>query len=118
MLAVQSPHHGHRGIGRYSRHLVSAMLARGDSHRYVLYAHEGLPDDRIPRAPDADVRWIGPDPARGIATATQRVDRLARANPDALDVLVVLSPFEHWHYYHPPARVRGGPRLAAVVYDM
>ena len=32
MLAVQSPHHGHRGIGRYSQHLVSALLARDDGH--------------------------------------------------------------------------------------
>ncbi len=51
-------------------------------------------------------------------TVTQRVDRLVRQNPDGLDALVVLSPFEHWSNYHPPAPVSGGPKLAAVVYDM
>ncbi len=49
---------------------------------------------------------------------THRLDRLARTNPDALDVLVVLSPFEFWQHYHPPARTPDGPRIVAVVYDL
>jgi glycosyltransferase involved in cell wall biosynthesis len=114
MLAVQSPHHGHRGIGRYSGHLVSALLARDDGHEYVLYAHEALPAGRIPTAPTAQVRRLVPDRL----TVSQRVDRLARVNPDGLDALVVLSPLERWSNYHPPARREGGPRLLAVVYDM
>ena len=118
MLAVQSPHHGHRGIGRYSRHLVAAPLKSGDGHQFVLYAHDGLPDDRIPRGPNATVRWLGPESAHDGARVSHRVDRLARANPDALDVLVVLSPFELWQHYHPPARPRDGLKLAAIVYDM
>src|SRR5437588_13057304 len=77
MLAVQSPNHGHRGIGRYSRHLVSALLARDDGHEYVLYAHAALPAERIPSAPQARIRRLGGDRL----TASQRVDRLARANP-------------------------------------
>jgi glycosyltransferase involved in cell wall biosynthesis len=114
MLAVQSPHHAHRGIGRYSGHLVAALLARDDGHESLLYAHAGLPAGRIPTAPHAQVRWLGPDRL----TVSQRVDRLARVNPDGLDALVVLSPLEHWSNYHPPARREGGPRLLAVVYDM
>ncbi len=47
MLAVQSPHHGHRGIGRYSRHLVSAWLDRDDGHDFYLYAHASLPGDPL-----------------------------------------------------------------------
>jgi glycosyltransferase involved in cell wall biosynthesis len=116
MLAVQSPHHGHRGIGRYSRHLVSALLARDDDHAYVLYAHTGLPGARIPVSSRAELHWLGSAGDR--LTVSQRIDRLARSNPDGLDALVVLSPFEHWSNYHPPARREGGPRLAAVVYDM
>ncbi len=118
MLAVQSPHHGHRGIGRYSRHLVAALLDRDDGHQFVLYAHDGLPDDRIPRSPNAIVRWVGPEAEHDGSSVTDRLDRLARTNPDALEVLVVLSPFEFWQHYHPPARPCDGLKLAAVVYDL
>jgi glycosyltransferase involved in cell wall biosynthesis len=114
MLAVQSPHHGHRGIGRYGHHLVSALLDRDDGHEYFLYAHASLPLDRIPTGPRAQLRHLG----RDRLTVSQRVDRLARVNPDALDVLVVLSPFERWENYQPPGRHADGPRLAAVVHDM
>ena len=114
MLAVQSPHHGQRGIGRYSRHLVRALLDRDEGHEYVLYAHAALPAEGIPSAPNARLCWLEDD----ALTVSQRVDRRARANPDGLDALVVLSPFEHWSNYHPPARREGGPRLLAVVYDM
>src|SRR4051812_21907027 len=99
MLAVQSPHHGHRGIGRYSRQLVSALLGRDDGHVYVLYAHAALPSEGIPRAPRAEVRQLCPDRL----TVSQRVDRLVRINPDDLDTLVILSPFEIWANYHPPS---------------
>ncbi len=118
MLAVQSPHHGHRGIGRYSRHLVSALMARDDGHRFILYAHDDLPTESIPTAPRAEVRRLGIEPEHGVGTVSQAVDRLARVNPDGLDVLMVLSPFERWANYLPPGPSPGGPRLAAVVYDM
>jgi glycosyltransferase involved in cell wall biosynthesis len=114
MLAVQSPHHGQRGIGRYSRHLVSALLARGGGHEYFLYAHDALPVEGIPTDTHARLRKLGPD----ACTPSQRIDRLARSNPDGLDVLVILSPFEHWSNYHTPGRRDAGPRLVAVVYDM
>ena len=91
----RSPHHGHRGIGRYCVNLVSAMLGRDDDHEYVLYVHDELPDTRCPESPRAVVRN---DPA---AMASGRdhapyMDRLARTNPDELDVLLVVSPFEKW----------------------
>ena len=118
MLAVQSPHHGHRGIGRYTQHLVSALLAREDGHESILYAHAELPDHRLPTGPRAQVRRVRPDPERGETTVTQRLDRLARTNPDGLDVLLITSPFEHWADYVPPARPFHGLKLAAIVYDM
>ena len=46
------------------------------------------------------------------------MDRLARTNPDGLDVFVVLSPFEKWCLYVPPAKPRNGLRMAAVVHDL
>jgi glycosyltransferase involved in cell wall biosynthesis len=118
MLAVQSPHHGHRGIGRYSQHLVTALLARDDGHDYFLYAHADLPSARIPTSRRARFRWLGSETLPDGLHATQRVDRLARLNPDGLDVLVVLSPFELWSGYSPPAPPGNGLKLAAVVYDM
>src|SRR4051794_25096803 len=59
MLAVQSPHHGQRGIGRYSQHLVSALLARDPGHEYFLYAYADLPTDRIPSGRRARLRRLG-----------------------------------------------------------
>lgn len=117
MLAVQSPHHGARGIGRYSANLVSTLLARDDGHEYVLYVHDDLPDDRIPGSTRAEVRVIRPCWEQG-ETMSPFMDRLARANPDRLDALVVLSPFEKWASYTPPARPAGGLKMVAVVYDL
>src|SRR5262249_24606865 len=118
MLAVQSPHHGARGIGRYSVNLVNTLLARDDAHEYVLYVHDELPRDRVPDSPRARHRTIRPRWWLG-ETMVPCMDRLARNNPDGLDVLVVLSPFERWASYAPPARpADGGLRLASVVYDV
>jgi glycosyltransferase involved in cell wall biosynthesis len=117
MLAVQSPHSGPRGIGRYSASLVSALLARDDDHEYILYVHAGLPAKRIPSSPRAELRPLRPrwEQGEGLAAC---VDRLAGDNPDGLDVLVVLSPFEHWMGYKIPTRPDNGPRIAVVVYDL
>ena len=117
MLAVQSPHHGHRGIGRYCRNLVATLLERHSDHHYYLYAHEELPSDRIPSAPHATLRWLGVEAERGESAVSQYMDRLVCENPDELDVLVILSPFENWLGYTPsrgPAGTRpeaGGGRL-------
>jgi glycosyltransferase involved in cell wall biosynthesis len=117
MLAVQSPHHGHRGIGRYSANLVSTLLERDDGHEYVLYVHDGLPADRVPTSTRAEVRTIRPRWELG-ETLSPCLDRLARTNPDRLDALVVLSPFERWALYTPPAPPRRGLKVASVVYDL
>src|SRR5262249_39277843 len=85
MLGVQSPHHGHRGIGRYGTNLVSSLLARDDPHEYVLYVHQDLPSHRVPSSPRATLRSIGQDNPSDGGTVTQRVDRLVRNNPDGLD---------------------------------
>ncbi|MCA1685900.1 MAG: glycosyltransferase family 4 protein, partial [Planctomycetia bacterium] len=117
MLAVQSPHHGARGIGRYCANLVASLLARDDDHEYVLYVHDDLPDDRVPGSPRAEVRSIRPSWELGEVMAPF-MDRLVRSNPDAVDVFLVLSPFEHWASYSPPTRPTGGPKMVAVVFDL
>ncbi|WP_406696112.1 glycosyltransferase [Singulisphaera sp. Ch08] len=118
MLGVQSPHHGHRGIGRYGINLVSSLLARDDGHEYVFYVYESLSDERIPEAEGATVRIIGQASEAEGGTVTQRMDRLVRTNPDGLDLLLVLSPFEPWDNYCPPAPPLNGLKMVAVVYDL
>lgn len=117
MIAVQSPHHGARGIGRLASNLVSSLLAHADDHEYVLYVHADLPDDRVPRSPRADYRTIKPrwDLGEGMLPC---LDNLVKDNPDSLDSLVFLSPFEKWAHYSPPPRYEGGPKLVAFVHDL
>ena len=117
MLAVQSPHHGPRGIGRYSASLVGAVLGRDDPHEYVLYVHDDLDDGRVPRSERAEVRRLRPRWELGEGVSSL-MDRLARVNPDRLDALVVLSPFERWNHYTPPVRSDNNLLLASVVYDL
>jgi glycosyltransferase involved in cell wall biosynthesis len=115
MLAVQSPHADRRTAGESSRRLVSALLNSNDGHECFLYVHDALPADRIPTGANALTRRLGPDEL----TLAQRIDRLSRVNPDGLDVLIVLDPFEPWSSYVPPARRPDqGPRMAALIHDL
>jgi glycosyltransferase involved in cell wall biosynthesis len=118
MLAVQSPDSRGRGVGRYGRNLVAAMLAQADGHEYVLYAHDGFVMDEIPSAPHARFALLRPEAGRGEVSARDAIDRLARENPHDLDVLLLLNPFELHHDYDPPARPLAGLRIAAVVHDL
>ncbi len=117
MLAVQSPHHGARGIGRYSANLVASLLARDDDHEYILYVHDDLPTNRVPESPRASVRLIRPRWELGEIMAPS-MDRLVSMNSDGLDLYLVLSPFEKWAHYTPPTRHPDGPRMVSVVYDL
>ena len=117
MLAMQSPHHGHRGIGRYGASLVKSMLDRDDEHEYVLYVHDGLSTSRIPKSSRATVREIRPRWHRG-ETMTPTIDRLVSNNPDQLDVFLATTPFEQWCFYAPPAKPQNGPRMACIIYDL
>src|SRR5262245_38306132 len=116
MLAVQSPGSRGRGIGRFGVNLVSAMLARGDGHDYVLYSHDGFPTDSIP--PGARVATLRIEPEWGESTLRDAMERLARTNPDDLDALLLISPFELCPGYDPPARPLNGLRMAAVMHDV
>ncbi len=117
MLAVQSPHHGARGIGRYSANLVSSLLAREDGHQYTLYVHDGLSLDRLPSSMRTQTRILRNRAGISESSAT-RIDRVARENADKLDALLILSPFEYWDGYTPPARPDNGLKLVSVVYDL
>jgi glycosyltransferase involved in cell wall biosynthesis len=102
----------HRGIGRYVRNLATALLARAPKlgHELILYAEDGPPTDLPPTVP---LKLVRPEP-----TLRDTVARLALANPDRLDLLVLLNPLELSPGFDIPARPARGPRLAAIVYDL
>ena len=107
-----------RGIGRYSRSLVAALLGRDPHNEYVLYGQEGLPTDRIPEAPNAVVRLLRPDPTAGETTLAHVMERLTQTNPDGLDVLLVLNPLELVLGFDVPAKPLSGLKMVAVVHDL
>lgn len=120
MFAVQSPGSRLRGIGRYSHSLVSALLEAPSAsrHELLLYAHDGFPTDRVPESTRARIRTLKRDPDRGELTLRAAIERLAHTNPDELDLLLILSPFELAADYRPPPRPLNGLKVAAVVYDL
>src|SRR4051812_10625705 len=117
-IGMQSPDHARRGIGRYARNLIAALLEAPGDHQLVLYAHDGLPTDHLPDSPALTRRVLAPDVERGERTASARMERLAGQNPDDLDVLLMLSPFEARLGYIPPPPSRGRPAMAAVAHDL
>lgn len=113
MLAVQSPESRGRGIGRYALELTTALVKLDTESEYVFYAHHGQPTDSFPRVPNAHVRHL---PKR--ETAAIAIDEVTRQDPDRLDALLLLSPFELHESYAPPARPLAGPALASILYDL
>ena len=118
MLAVQSPGSRLRGIGRYGMDLVLALIARGDGHEYVLYAHDGLPTDALATISGAAVRLLTPD-ARSESDPRDTINRVARDNPDRLDVRPAPQPPRILPGIRPAGRASlSSLTMAAVVYDL
>ncbi len=114
MLALQSPTSRMRGIGRYAQGFLSGLLAVSpEDHEFLFYAHKDLPIDLFPVAPNTRVKRLEPT-----VTSRDAIDRVARSNPDALDVLLILSPLEYYKSYSPPARPLGSLPIAAIVFDV
>jgi len=119
MLGIQSPESRKRGIGRYCLHLLSTLFERHPEHEYVLYRHEGLPSDGLPEPSRGHWRDLpGELPTRRDAPEAVDMDHLTWVNPDGLDVMLTLSPFEWQKRYIPPAHGRNLLKTAAIVYDL
>lgn len=115
MLGNQSSSR-HRGIGRYTRNLVSQLLLRHPQHQYVLYHYEGLPgmDDAWPGSPE--LRLVYCDVPDG--NLRESAEQIAANNRDGLDILLQTTPLECYSGHLPPAKTVRGPKLAAILYDL
>ncbi len=105
-----------RGIGRYTRNLVSQLLVRHPQHEYVLYNYEGLPgiDDAWPGRPEQ--RVVPCDFPDG--NLRESAEQIAANNRDRLDLLLQTTPLECFRGHLPPPKTLGGPKLAAILYDL
>ena len=104
-----------RGVGRYTRQLVSHLLAANSADDYVLYFHADLPGAEHGWPQGARLRSLLPAGERSLSGATAR---LVAENPDRLDALLLTCPLENFQGYLPPAPRGGRVRLAAIVYDL
>jgi glycosyltransferase involved in cell wall biosynthesis len=118
MLPLQSPGSRSRGVGRFSLDLVRAFFERGAQHEYVLYVYDGYPTDKIPEHLRATQRTLVPERIFGQPNLRDAVESLARRNPDRLDALLLLNPFELCHHYDPPAAPLNGLKVVSIVYDL
>ncbi len=117
MLGVQSSPEGGRESARLGRQLVRHLIALGSEHRYVLYAHEGLPTEGIPSARNALRVSLAPV-SNGSYHLRPTIQRVLDANPDGLDWLILLDPFDELYGGLPPESPLNGLKLASVVLDL
>ena len=118
MLGIQAPGAGGRALAAYARRLVSVLVDGDCSDDFLLYGHDEYPRDAIPTGPRATFVPTGFGERRGETMPAARLERLAAANPDQLDWLVVLDPLAPALGMGPPARPLGSLKLAAVVSDL
>ncbi len=115
-----------RGIGRFSRSLVTALLTRDDDMgasapgraSYVLYGWRGLPTERIPAAPNAVVRTARARRHSGRANFDRRTCALVATNPDGLDALLLVNALGMAPACDLPAQPSNGMKLAAMIYEL
>jgi len=107
-----------RGLGRYVRSLVSALLARDHDNTYVLYCPDGLTSGQLPEAPNAEIRLLRPEARHGEANLAQALTRLISTNPDAIDVFLLLTAPELGSGYALPAKPSNGLKVAALIHDL
>jgi len=117
-LAIQSPYSRGRGIGRYARGLLAALLDLDRDNDYVILVYEDLEREAIPTSPKTSFREIRRRPDQGEHTLQHAIERFLREGANDLDWYLLLSPFETWEFFGAPAKPWNGPRMAAVLYDL
>ena len=94
------------GSGRCCTDLLRALFREASSYRLVLYRHDGLPTDGLPEGPNTSTWTLPRDP--GGRTSSEALARIVATNPDGLDSLLILSPFEPSADYRIPDRPAPG----------
>jgi glycosyltransferase involved in cell wall biosynthesis len=115
--AIQAPSCRGRGIGRYAKSLLRAVLAEAPSWEFVFYRYDDL---ELDWDPDLDARvgqWVTL-PRDPVGRPDGTFQRVVQRNAEGLDWLVILNPLVERRGFAIPEPVPGGPRLAAVVYDL
>ncbi len=107
-----------RGLGRYVRTLVSALLARDHDNTYVFYCQEGLTSGQLPASPNAEIRLLRPDAAHGETNLLEALTHMITTNPDATDVFVLLGSRELGSGYALPPKPSNGLKVAALIPDL
>ena len=117
LQAIQAPSCRNRGIGRYARALLRALLIEAPSWEFVFYRRADLEFDPEPAFDDRVAEWVDvyPDTAGNPDGTLQEV---VQRNPRRLDWLLIPNPLVDRRTFAIPEPVPGGPRLAAIVYDL
>jgi glycosyltransferase involved in cell wall biosynthesis len=117
MLGLQSSPGADRESGRYGRQLVSNLLASDSSHQYILYTHEGFPTHRVPTSRNAQRVSLAPIPG-GSTRLRPTIQRVIDQNPDGLDWLLLLDPFEPNYVGVPPESPLNELKIASLLLDL
>ncbi len=117
MLGVQSLATGGRDASRFGRQLVTNLLASDTNHRFVLYTHEGFPTDRVPLSRAAQRVSLATIPG-GSNRLRTTIQRVIDQNPDGLDWLLLLDPFESNYGGIPPEAPLSSLKVASIVLDL
>lgn len=109
---IQSPHTRGRGIGRYARHLVEALLERAE-HEFLLFVDPRLPTEDIPAGGIVVTLKPFDGPLGGWRALQKRLDD----DVDRLDAFLTLSPIEGHLGHGAPNKPRHDLPMAAVLHD-
>ncbi|WP_422929457.1 glycosyltransferase family 4 protein [Singulisphaera sp. PoT] len=114
--AIQAPSCRGRGIGRYAKSLLLALLHETRGWDFVFYYRADLLLDWDESQDTRFVEWVAvePDPDDHVDGTLQQ---LVQRNPHGLDWLLELNPVVERRGFAIPEPVPHGPRLASVVYD-
>ncbi|RUL82335.1 glycosyltransferase [Tautonia sociabilis] len=118
LLPLQSSGSRDRGVGRYAAALLRSLSASSPGDEFVLYGCRDLPSDRVPDLGNTPRRLSEIGTNEDDDAIRSRWDRIASHNPDRLDALLLLNPFELAPGFEPPPRVPGGVPIVAVLYDL
>jgi glycosyltransferase involved in cell wall biosynthesis len=117
LQAIQAPSCQNRGIGRYAKALLRALLVEAPSWELVFYVRADLGLNWDHDLDHLVNEWVTIEPdTEGAPDGT--LQRIVQRNPDGLDWLLVANPLVERDGLAIPEPVPGGPRLAAVVHDL